>query len=119
MDTATAEQSIGRELSRRRDAAVAEWGVIDEIVLIGAGDPIGVPGRGDRTYPFHAHSEYFYLTDRNRPGGVLGFDPQDGWFDFVAEVTEEERLWSGAVGGEVEAVPRTGPGIALNPSLHA
>ena len=46
----------------------AEWGLIDEIVLIGAGDPIGVPGRGDRTYPFHAHSEYLYLTDRNRPG---------------------------------------------------
>ena len=105
VDTATAERSIGRELSRRRDAAVAEWGLIDEIVLIGAGDPIGVPGRGDRTYPFHAHSEYFYLTDRNRPGGVLAFDPQDGWFDFVAEVTEEERLWSGAVGGEVEGVP--------------
>jgi Xaa-Pro aminopeptidase len=96
---------IDHALERRRNAAVAEWGLIDEIVLIGAGDPIGVPGRGDRTYPFHAHSEYFYLTDRNRPGGVLAFDPQDGWFDFVVEVTEEERLWSGAVGGEVEGVP--------------
>jgi Xaa-Pro aminopeptidase len=96
---------IDQALTRRRDAAVAEWGLVDEIVLIGAGDPIGVPGRGDRTYPFHAHSEYFYLTDRNRPGGVLAFDPQEGWFDFVVEVTEEERLWSGAVGGEVEGVP--------------
>ena len=91
---------IDSALARRREAAVAEWGLVDEVVLIGAGDPIGVPGRGDRTYPFHAHSEYFYLTDRNRPGGVLAFDPHDGWFDFVVEVTEEERLWSGAVGGE-------------------
>ena len=57
---------------------MAEWGLVDEIVLIGAGDPIGVPGRGDRTYPFHAHSEYYYLTDRNRPGGVLAFDPAGG-----------------------------------------
>jgi len=96
---------IDQALQRRRDAAVAEWGLIDEIVLIAAGDPIGVPGRGDRTYPFHAHSEYYYLTDRNRPGGVLAFDPQDGWFDFVVEVSEEERLWSGAVDGEVEGVP--------------
>jgi Xaa-Pro aminopeptidase len=99
------DPSIDRALTRRRDAAIAEWGLVDEIVLIGAGDPIGVPGRGDRTYPFHAHSEYFYLTDRNRPGGVLAFDPQEGWFDFVVEVTEEERLWSGAVGGEVDGVP--------------
>jgi Xaa-Pro aminopeptidase len=99
------EPRIEQALARRRDAAVAEWGLVDEVVLIGAGDPIGVPGRGDRTYPFHAHSEYLYLTDRNRPGGVLAFDPQDGWFDFVVEVTEEERLWSGAVGDEVEGVP--------------
>jgi Xaa-Pro aminopeptidase len=96
---------IQQALERRRSAAVAEWGLVDEIVLIGAGDPIGVPGRGDRTYPFHAHSEYYYLTDRNRPGGVLAFDPHEGWFDFVVEVTEEERLWSGAVGGEPEGVP--------------
>ena len=97
------ELSIDEAVERRRNAAVAEWGLVDEIVLISAGDQIGVPGRGDRTYPFHAHSEYYYLTDRNRPGGVLAFDPQEGWFDFVVGVTEEERLWSGAV-GEVEGV---------------
>ena len=96
---------IEQALERRRHAAVAEWGLVDELVLIGAGEQIGVPGRGDRTYPFHAHSEYYYLTDRNRPGGVLAFDPQDGWFDFVVEVTEEERLWSGATGGDPGGVP--------------
>jgi Xaa-Pro aminopeptidase len=96
---------IPEALERRRGDAVAEWGLVDEIVLIGAGEPIGVPGRGDRTYPFHAHSEYYYLTDRNRPGGVLAFDPQDGWFDFVAEITEEERLWSGAASGDPGGIP--------------
>ena len=55
-----------------------------------------MPGRGDPTYPFYAHSEYFYLTDRNRPGGVLAFDPGEGWFDFVTPITEDDRLWSGA-----------------------
>jgi hypothetical protein len=35
-------------------------------VLIGAGAPVPVPGRRDRTYPFRAHSEYLYLTDRER-----------------------------------------------------
>lgn len=102
---AVTDARIKQALDRRRGAAVAEWGLVDELVLIGAGEPIGVPGRGDRTYPFHAHSEYYYLTDRNRPGGVLAFDPQDGWFDFVAEVTEEERLWSGATDGDPGGVP--------------
>jgi Xaa-Pro aminopeptidase len=99
------DSRIEQALDRRRSDAIAEWGLVDEIVLIGAGDPIGVPGRGDRTYPFHAHSEYYYLTDRNRPAGVLAFDPHDGWFDFVAEVTEEERLWSGATNGDPGGIP--------------
>ena len=99
------DPGIEQAVQRRRAAALAEWGLVDEIVLVGAGHPIGVPGRGDLTYPFHAHSEYLYLTDRNRPGGVLAFDPQDGWFDFVAEVTDEERLWSGATGEDTDGVP--------------
>ena len=87
---------IDAQLRRRRDAAAEAWGLDDGLVLVGAGDPISIPGRGDPTYPYRAHSEYFYLTDRNRPGGVLAFDPQSGWEDFVVPVTEEERLWSGA-----------------------
>jgi Xaa-Pro aminopeptidase len=59
-----------------------------------------VPGRGDRTYPFYAHSEYLYLTDRERPGAVLVFDSADGWFDFVPEPTDHELLWSGAPAAE-------------------
>jgi Xaa-Pro aminopeptidase len=77
----------------------------EEVVLIGAGDPIHVPGRGDVTYPFRAHPEYFYLTDRNRPGGVLAFDPAGGWCDFVAPVTREEMLWSGAQPDQAEGIP--------------
>jgi len=76
-------------------------------VLIGAGEPLHVPGRADRTYPFRSHSEYLYFTDRERPGGVLAFDPQEDWVDFVAPVTNEERLWSGGVESENESVPVT------------
>jgi Xaa-Pro aminopeptidase len=95
LDQEAAQTEIARQLDRRRAAAAAEWDLTDEVVLIGAGEEIPVPGRGDRTYPFHAHSEYFYLTDRNRPGGVLAFDPGEGWVDFAAPVTADDRLWSG------------------------
>ena len=74
-------------------------------MLVGAGDRIPVPGRGDLTYPFRVHSEYLYLTDRERPGGVLAFDPQEGWVDFVAPVTRDERLWEGAAADQPEGVP--------------
>jgi Xaa-Pro aminopeptidase len=91
-------------LDRRRRAAQVAWALTDEVVLIGAGDPIHIPGRADLTYPFTAHSEYFYLTDRAAPGGVLAFDPLEGWLDFVAPVTEADRLWSGAAPGDPEAL---------------
>jgi Xaa-Pro aminopeptidase len=91
-----AESRIAEALERRRAAAAAAWALTDELVLIGAGEPVGVPGRLDLTYPFKAHTEYFYLTDRNLPDGVLAFDPHAGWVDFVAPITEADRLWSGA-----------------------
>ncbi len=72
--------AIAEQLARRRRAAQDAWALTDQVVLIGAGDPIPIPGRADLTYPFTAHSEYFYLTDRNAPGGVLAFDPRRaGW----------------------------------------
>jgi Xaa-Pro aminopeptidase len=89
--------SIEQALERRRAAVAEQWQDRDEVVLIGAGEPIARPGRDDVTYHFEAHSEYLYLTDRNLPGGVLAFDPGDGWTDFTAPVTVEGRLWSGAV----------------------
>ncbi|HEX2432364.1 MAG TPA: aminopeptidase P family protein [Gaiellaceae bacterium] len=91
-------------LERRRAAAAAAWNLDRGVVLVAAGDRIPVPGRGDRTYPFRTHSEYLYLTDRERPGGVLAYAPADGWVEFVAPVTAEELLWSG-LEGDREGVP--------------
>ena len=91
-------------LERRRAAAAAAWNPDGGVVLVAAGDEIPVPGRGDRTYPFRAHSEYLYLADRERPGGVLAYAPADGWVEFVAPVTADELLWSG-LEGDREGVP--------------
>jgi Xaa-Pro aminopeptidase len=87
---------LASQLERRRSAVADRWRLTDEVALVAAGEPIPVPGRHDLTYPFQAHSEYYYLTDRDRPGGVLAFDPAEGWVDFVAPVTVEDRVWSGA-----------------------
>jgi Xaa-Pro aminopeptidase len=95
---------IADELERRRAAAANAWNVHDAVVLVAAGDEIPLPGRGDRAYPFRAHSEYLYLTDRERPGGVLALDPGNGWVEFVVPVTAEELLWSG-LEGDREGVP--------------
>jgi Xaa-Pro aminopeptidase len=102
LDAGTA---VATQLERRRRAVAELWNLADELVLVGAGERISVPGRGDRTYPFRSHSEYFYLTDRNRPGGVLGFDPREGWVDFVTPITRDERLWEGATDDEHGGVP--------------
>ena len=95
---------IAQQLERRRAAVAEAWDLGDAVVLVEAGDEIPVPGRGDRTYPFRAHSEYLYLTDRERPGGVLAFDPGEGWIEFVKPVTAEELLWTG-LEGDREGVP--------------
>jgi Xaa-Pro aminopeptidase len=97
--------AIAAQLERRRRASVERWNLDNELVLIGAGERIPVPGRADLTYPFRAHSEYLYLTDRERPGGVLAFDPKEGWVDFVKPVTRDERLWEGASADDGVGVP--------------
>jgi Xaa-Pro aminopeptidase len=96
---------VAEQLERRRRAVAADWNLSREVVLIGAGEPLPVPGRGDVTFQFRSHSEYLYLTDRERPGGVLVFDPDEGWVDFVVPVTRDEMLWEGAQEEHGEGVP--------------
>ncbi|HWA88091.1 MAG TPA: aminopeptidase P N-terminal domain-containing protein [Opitutus sp.] len=81
---------------RARIAAALELG--DALLLVGAGEPVPLPGGADQTYPFRAHSEYYYLAALECPGAVVAFDPRDGangWVSFVPEVTEAERVWEG------------------------
>jgi hypothetical protein len=96
-------------LERRRTGAAAAWNLDRGVVLVAAGDEIPVPGRGDRAYPFRAHSEYLYLADRERPGGVLAYAPAEGWCEFIAPVTPEELLWTGLEGDRGGVPERTRP----------
>jgi Xaa-Pro aminopeptidase len=102
------ESELAAQIERRRRAVAERWNVDPagrEAVVIGAGEPVHIPGRADRTYPFRAHSEYFYLTDRERPGGVLAFDTDGGWVDFVVPVSRDELVWEGAPADAQEGVP--------------
>jgi Xaa-Pro aminopeptidase len=99
------ETDLSKQLERRRGAVADRWNLGAQAVLIGAGEPIPIPGRGDRTYPFRAHSEHFYLTDRERPGGVLAYDSDEGWVDFVRPVSRDELLWEGAPADGQAGVP--------------
>lgn len=99
------EAAIVAALERRRAAVAEYWNLGAEVVLIGAGDPINIPGRDDLTYRFRAHSDYVYLTDRERSGGVLAFDQREGWVDFVRPVSTAERLWEGAPPGQPPGRP--------------
>jgi Xaa-Pro aminopeptidase len=82
-------------LLQRRQRAASAWALRDEIVLIGSGPLIHVPGGADQTYPYMAHGEYVWLAGHESPDSVLAFDPRQGWTDFVPPVTQAERVWEG------------------------
>ncbi len=82
-------------LVARRERAAAAWALRDEVVMIGAGSMISVPGGADQTYPFLAHAEYLWLAGHEVVDAVLAFDPREGWTDFVPPVTQAERVWEG------------------------
>ncbi|MEO1007404.1 MAG: M24 family metallopeptidase [Planctomycetota bacterium] len=72
------------------------------IVLVGAGEMIPVAGAHDRTYPYIAHSHYYYLAEQECPGGVLAIDLEEAeaenpWHAFAPEVTDARRTWEGDV----------------------
>src|ERR1043166_4912385 len=88
-----------KHLAERRRRVAEAIGLRDEILLIGAGEPVPLPGGSDQTYPFCAHPEYYCLTGIDSPGGVLAFDPRQRsskrWVSFVPNVTVAEKMWEG------------------------
>ena len=87
---------MGSFIEARRERAARAWGLSDEVVLVGAGKVVPIPGSGDQVYPFRVHPEYRWLTDAEGPLEVLAFDPAEGWARFVPEVTRDEIVWTGA-----------------------
>lgn len=96
--------------SRRARLAGALPIASDEILLVGAGDPIPLPENTDQTYPFIAHADYYYLTGLECAGGVVAYDPRDGaasgWHSFVPAVSEGERVWEGKTQPPGESIER-------------
>ena len=83
----------------RRARVAAALQLENEILLVGAGEPVPLPEGSDQAYPFRSHAEYLYLAGIECAGGVVAFDPRDGaggaWVSFVPAVTEGERVWEG------------------------
>src|SRR5437899_11120450 len=102
-----------KHLAERRKRVAEAIGLRDEILLIGAGEPMPLPEGSDQTYPFCAHPEYYYLTGIDSPGGVLAFDPRQrsskGWVSFVPSVTEVEKMWEGRTQLVGTPLPRLEP----------
>jgi len=82
-------------LADRQRRAADAFGPDAPLVLVGAGEPLPIPGGLDQTFPFVPHPEYYWLSGSRRSGGVMAFDPEAGWKHFVRTVTEAERLWEG------------------------
>lgn len=84
-----------KTLAERRKRVERALGSEAPILVVGAGEPIGIPGGLDATYPFLAHPEYYWLTGARRSGGVMTWEPSAGWIHFVRPVSADERLWEG------------------------
>lgn len=109
-------------IARRRQRAGALLDLEDEILLVGAGTPIPVPGGMDQVFPFAPHPHYQWLAGHRAAGGVVAFDPQHHeWVDFVPETTEDDRVWEGRADAPGEPLSglmpwlqaRTGRSIAV------
>lgn len=99
-------------LRKRRERVAMAWDLSDEFVLVGAGEAVPILGAGDQQYPFISHAEYFYLTDQEVPGGVVAYDPKEGWSDFAPEVSEAERVWEGREDAKGTPLTQLGAWIA-------
>ena len=100
-------------LSARRARVAKALELTTEILLVGAGEPVPLPEGTDQQYPYRAHTEYYYLTGLECPGGVVAFDPkkgpEKGWTSFVPDVTEAERVWEARVQMPGDSVTRLEP----------
>lgn len=81
----------------RRARIAPALGLTDELLVVGAGQPVPKPEVSEQHFPFVAHQEYYYLAGHaEAPGGIIAYDAKTReWTSFVPEVTEMERVWDG------------------------
>ncbi len=97
------ESRLVNTLDARRARVADAFALDDQVLVIGAGSLLPVPGT-DQFYPFLCHPEYRYLADRYEPDHVLVFEPGQGWTDYVPPVTASDTLWTGATQGSGEPI---------------
>ena len=105
--------AVSPALAARRRRLAHALKLTDEVLLVGAGDPVLLPENTDQTYPFRAHSEYVYVADLDTPGAVVAYDPRRsparGWTSFVPDITEAERVWEARTQSPGETLARLEP----------
>ncbi|MEM8757824.1 MAG: M24 family metallopeptidase [Planctomycetota bacterium] len=100
-------------LAARRARAAEALRVREDLVLIGAGIPIPVPGGMDRLHPFRPHPHYIWLAGHGHAGGAIAYDPADNtWTDFVPPTTSAGRIWEGAADAPGEPLEGLRPWLA-------
>lgn len=88
------EPDYAGHLRNRRERIARAWDLRDALVIVPAGVPVPIAGT-DLFYDFHAHNEYQYLAGIAEPGGVITFDPAEGWTLFLHQPSQEDRIWVG------------------------
>lgn len=63
-------------------------------VVCAAGVPVPVAGT-DQYHDFWSHPEFRYLAGASVAGGVITFDPTEGWTVFAPVASFEDRVWVG------------------------
>lgn len=87
--------TVSLDTDHRQQLAARAWNLEHELVLIGAGGTIPIPGGGDQCFPYRPHPDYRWLSERRRAEGVLAYDPREGWTLFEPGLTEAEEIWGG------------------------
>ena len=105
--------AVSSPLLARRERLAKALELTDEVLLVGAGEPVPLPENTDQTYPFRGHTEYVYLSGLDTPGAVVAYDPKrgpvKGWTSFVPDITEAERIWEARAQSPGETLARLEP----------
>lgn len=120
MDSSLSLRHSVEFLQARRKRFEASLSLVDQVILIGSGAPIPIPGGADQIYPFRAHSHFLYLVDQHIPHSALLFSPQCGWRLFAPVLEERDFLWTNPPQYEAEDSKNLNKEIAkLAPSALA
>ncbi len=89
-------QPNSQQINIRRQAASDIWRLSNEIVVIGSGNPVSIPGGADQCFDFQAHPDFRWLSGADTKGSFIVFDAQEGWLEFFRRPTKLDLIWESA-----------------------